>query len=1061
MQITQDHSQLKTNKNSNTRPKSKLAPTVPKINLCFVEINFGKIQISALIDTGSSLTIMDWQTFETLREETKSIVSISESSASALSASGEQVVFIQKACIHFKLGHLSWDFDFQVSRDFPLPVVLGADFLVKSRAMVNMAKQTLTFPFGTPRVFALVADQEDEPTNNEPFSPQTHLSEAQKEAIKQLINDFPHTITKTLGRTNLLEYHIRVNSEKVVRARPYQYSPPKLAQMREHIDDLLKRKVIRPSNSQYSSPAFLVPKKGGKTRMVVDYRQINAILDLESTPMPTIESAFQHLGQARWFSTLDLNAAYNQIPLDEQSKKYTSFVVPWAQYEFEFLPFGLASGSFALTALMDKIMGDIKFKYVFAFFDDLCIYSNGSFEDHLLKVREVVTRLQKAGLTINPDKITIAANHIQFLGHMFSNQNVSIHPDRTRPIDQFPIPKNVKQLSRFLGMSAFYARFIKDYAEISKPLNQLKRKGAKFVWGTEQQTAFENIKAALVASPVLRMPDFSKPFVVHSDASGSAVGAVLSQEYDGQLLPVSFASRALNKHELNYATLELECLAAVFALQKFQQYLEHRPFRLYSDCSALTWLLKHPRQAGRIARWISFINNFQFTIHHIKGTENVVADCLSRLFDNSEPTIVASPKEEEAEPATMSLYGIPEAFRDIAQHQADDLEVSKIMKANRKPQGYSVQQGILMFKEPNQNKPRVVVPRKLYDMLFRYYHESASSAHLGIKKTLARISPFFWAKDLNAVIADKVKACVKCQRCKQAGTTRVGHLASEIVSRPWEKIFIDHVVLPRSTKGHKYILTVIDAFSKFVFFLPARNTRADTTNKLLKTHIFSIFGPPKFLVSDNVSNFRSKQMRELCMEYGIQHIYTSPYYPNPSHAERANKNIKVAIRIFHNQHQQSWDQHLHWFQIAFNSASHDSTKASPASLFLGRQINHPLELQWNLESLLNDANPQPLERRWENALTSLKRARQLREARYNQGRLPNTLKSGDWVMYRENHQSRAEDGVNQKLLPLWSKPCIIETFTSPVTVRLVDPVNGKFLRKAHVSQLKRFFVPKY
>ena len=921
-----------------------------------------------------------------------------------------------------------------------------------------MATHTLVFPYGSPKIFNLVSLESGETASNDIVNLGENLNEHQKAKVRELVSAFPQTITKRLGRTNLVQYHIRVNSDKVIRSRPYQYAPPKLSELKTHITGLLEKGVIRPSDSQYASPAFLVPKKGGKTRMVVDYRGINSILDLEATPMPTIESAFQHLGQARWFSLLDLNQAYNQIPLDEASKKYTAFVVPWAQYEFNFLPFGLASGSMVLTSLIDKIFGDIKYGYVLNFFDDVCVYSNGSFEDHLIKVREVIGRLEHAGLTINPEKITIAANHIQFLGHTFSNQKVTIHPERTSPIDKYPTPKNLKQLLRFLGMTAFYARFIKDFALISQPLNHLKRKGVKFNWGPEQQKAFEQLKQALVSTPVLKMPDFNKRFVLHTDASGTAVGSVLSQDHEGQLLPVAYASRALNKHELNYSTLQLECLAVVFALGKFQQYLEHREFDLHTDCSALTWLLNHPRQAGKIARWTSFINTFKFQIHHVKGKDNVVADCLSRLFENQEETQVPS---SNTSPTVMSLFGVPEVFKDIGQFQIQDPELAKIIRSRNKPSNFSVNQGVLLYQLPKQNKPRVVVPSQVFDLLFKYYHEAPNGTHLGIKKTLAKIKTYFWANNLDQIIRDKIKSCVLCQRCKQAGNTNVGKLSSEIVKKPWEKVFIDHIgPLPRSTKGNKYILTIIDAFSKFVILVPTKNTKATTSISVLTKQVFSLFGPPKFIVSDNVSHFRSYEFKDFCLDFGIQHIFTSPYYPKPSHAERANKNVKIALRIFHNQNQQRWDENLHWFQISFNSALHESTGTTPSCLFLGRNLYQPLELNWNLDRLIDEQAPQtPLETQWTEAIRNLQRARDIREKVYNQNRTPHNFKAGDWVMYKTNPISSAADHVNKKLLPTWSKPCVIEVFTSPVTVRLVSPSSGKFIRKAHVSQLKRFFMP--
>lgn len=1053
-----------TNKPSSTEivpAKSRNAPTVPKLELCHVPVQFGDLEFNALIDTGASFCLLSTEMFQILKRDTNAVAKILQPTVHGISASGDPINFQSKAICHFKIGHLSWNFEFHVSDQLPVPVIIGSDFLTKSKTIINMANHTLAFPYGTPKVFSLISQSPDSPL--EPVQMGEKLSGSQKQQVLNLVKSFPSTITKSLGRTNLVNYHIRVNSQQIIRSRPFQYAPPKLVQMKEHIADLLDKGIIRPSDSQYASPAFLVPKKGGKTRMVIDYRKINGIIDLDNQPMPTIESAFQHLGHARFYSLLDMNAAYNQIPLDEESRKYTSFVVPWAQYEFNYLPFGLASGSMVLTSLVDKIFGDIKYNYVFNFFDDICVYSDGTFEDHLVKVKEVLSRLQKAGLTVNPEKIVLAADRIQFLGHTFTNGAVTIHPERTKPIDDFPAPRNSKQLARFLGMTAFYARFIKNYASLAQPLNSLKRKDAKWVWGQEQQAAFQALKAALVSSPVLQMPHFDKRFVVHCDASGTALGVVLSQEHEGHLLPVAFASRALNKHELNYSTLQLECLAVVFAFQKFQQYLEHREFDVHTDCSALTWLLNHPRQTGKIARWITLINSFKFTIAHIKGKDNNVADCLSRLFENTETTEITPPNPPESlkPKPTFSMFTIPDAFKDISRFQLEDPNISKIIKSASKPPNFSIKDGILVHQLPNQLKPRIVVPPTMHDLLFRYYHEAPSAAHLGINRTLARITPYFWSENLRQVIADRVKACVKCQRCKQAPNTQVGSLTSEIISKPWEKIFIDHIgPLPRSSKGNSYVLSIVDAFSKFSIFIPVRNTKAQTTTSVLATRVFSIFGPPKYLVSDNVSHFRSLTLKDFCLEYGITHIFTSPYQPTSNMVERYNKEIKIAIRIFHSEHQRYWDENIHWFQMAFNTARNESTRSTPSRLMLGRDISHPLELHWNLDKLVGDPGPgRTTDQEWAVALENLRKARASREARFNAGRSPNPFKVGDWVMYRLHHISNAPEHKNAKLMELWSKPCVIESFSSPVSVRLVNPSTGNFVRKAHITQLKPFFHP--
>lgn len=1028
-------------------------------------LQFGGQIASALVDTGASCSIISADLFNKIRDIKGVVVGKPHPSLStATTASSLQLALSHYVSLHFKVSYLSWTRKFYIAQQLPVDIILGLDFLDFTKAVINVAKGTIVFPYATPLVLTLGTPQNNSTELSEPKAPTigTNLDSNQKYQIQQLIAQFPDTITKKLGRTDLIEYRINIKPDLQVRCRPYQFSPPKTEIMRKHIDDLLKQGVIRESTSNFSSPAFTVPKKGGKTRMVINYKAINTGLTLEATPVPNIQSAFEFLGKAKYYTLLDLNSAYNQIPLHPDSKKYTSFVVPWAQYEFNFVPFGLANGSMVLTDLMNKIFGDIKFNYVYTFFDDLVIYSN-TFSEHLTHVKEVLNRLKNAGLTINPAKMILASNEIEFLGHVIKDHTLSISRERTKPIDEYPAPKNLKQVSRFLGMTAFYSRFIPDYASISAPLNLLKKKNQKFVWGPDQQAAFEKLKKALTCNKVLRMPNFELPFVLHTDASRSSISAIVSQRYDDALLPVAYGSRPTNEHEKNYSAFELETLAITHFLDKFRTYLEHRHFELYTDSNALTWLLNHPRQVGKIARWITLINSFQFTPFHIKGRLNVVADALSRMFEEVAP----DNKPNQTPPTSQQLhllFKIPEAFSDILTHQNEDPAIQKLirsLKSTKPPANYYLQNHILTYKTPSQTKPRIVIPDRLIPMLFKYYHTAPSTAHLGIKKTWSRIEPHFWSPTLKETISEMVRTCTACQRSKQAPNTKVGFLSSETPSRPFEKVFIDYIgPLPRSAKGSRFILTMTDAFSKYTVFLPARNSTAKTTVSLLKTGLFAYFAFPKYIVSDNGSPFQSKQFSDMCLEFGIKHITTTPYYPNPSHAERVNKNIKIAIRIFHSQNQVHWDSNLHFFMIAFNSAKHSSTRYSPAELFLSFQMNHPLELNWNLDQLLQDTNSKPdAQQRWAQAHANLQKAREARANQYNKTRQPADYRVGEWVMYRLHHQSRAVDKINAKLLPVWSEPLIIQAFTSPVTVILVDPKTGKTVRRAHVSQLKKFFMP--
>jgi hypothetical protein len=1043
------------------------SPVVPRCTPLTVPININKLETKAILDTGSTISIVSMKFFKTIQSNKQVVTSIQTVTNSAITANGSHVNFQYRADVHIKIQHLSWTFPFLVSNNLPVDVILGLDFIQYTNMNINAARRQISFPYDTTLMLydsgPSYYEEEEKHADSPTFG--TQLTQKQIQEFTQLIGKFPTTVTKKVGETKLIEYDIQLKSDKVIRSRPYYYAPPKLDLMRKHVQELLEKGIIRPSDSSYSSPAFLVGKKGtDKTRLVVNYKELNNIMEIPNWPVETVESAFQNLGSGTVFSTIDLVSAYNQIPLTERSKQFTSFVVPTGQYEYNRIPFGIASGSMVLSKLMDKIFSDIKYKFLYPYFDDIVIYSD-SVASHLKHLDIVLARLRDAGLTVSPGKMVIGTHKIEFLGHIFENGKVSLNPDRTKPIDQFPTPTNIKKLAKFLGMCSFYSRFIPNFSQITQPLNHLKRKGVQWTWGQEQEAAFQNLKKALVAQPVLRLPDFNNEFYLQTDASGSGLGAVLSQKVDGHLAPIAYASRPLNRHERRYGTFELEGLGVVFALTKFRQYLEHRQFHLHTDNSALSFILNHPRQIGKIGRWITLLNSFQFTVTHIKGIDNSAADFLSRLYEESNETHTethptAQTIEIPLEPQCFILTKIPEAFRDIITHQKQDNHLRKtrrMINAGQPPTNYRILNDLIVYQTVNQRTPRAVIPEKLFDLLFKFYHESPLGPHLGIKKTIHKINRYFYAPTLTNFITEKVRTCDVCQKSKQAPNNKVGLLASDYATRPFQNVFCDYIgPLPRTKKGNKWLLVVTDAFSKYSVMLPAKNSTAATTIGLLERGLFAYFGHPLQLVSDRGPCFKADTFKQFCLDLGIKHRHTSPYYPKPSHTERQNKNIGVALRVFHSGRHEEWDTNLHLFQVAFNSAKHESTGTSPAELFLGYPISTPLENNWNLDELLQIQDNENLEEKWQKAIGKLQKAHEKVKKQYNQGRQENLFRTGERVMYRKINLSDSTKQISKKLQPLWSRPLIINRFLSPVTVELKCPTTGRIIRTAHVSHIKKY-----
>jgi transposase InsO family protein len=343
-------------------------------------------------------------------------------------------------------------------------------------------------------------------------------------------------------------------------------------------------------------------------------------------------------------------------------------------------------------------------------------------------------------------------------------------------------------------------------------------------------------------------------------------------------------------------------------------------------------------------------------------------------------------------------------------------------------------------------------------MLLAYFHDAMISGHLGAHKTFCRVSANFWWPNMRADVFGYVHNSAGCQQAKHAQNTAVGLHSASPASKPLERVFIDFVgPLPRTRRGNVAILVVIDGFSKFVNLFPVlRMTAASAVSCLLESY-FPAFGTPEQIVSDNAKAFRCKDFKDLCFQWGVQHVTTTPYYPQGSLAERNNRNLKSALKIYHSRSHNRWDEGLPWLATAFNTALHESTQFTPDMLFLGREIKGPLETKWDLSSVGMNPDQKVRDVFWRQALDRLKQARDRVAERYNRQRREHKFKVGDRVMFRRNLVSSKPLNVTAKLMLRWFDPVVIAKFVRPNVVLLGNPDTGVIVRRAHVSQLKLHF----
>jgi hypothetical protein len=456
------------------------------------------------------------------------------------------------------------------------------------------------------------------------------LTEQQEREVRDLLEEFSGVLTELPGCTPLAEHDIRTTTNEPVRVKQYPLPFSMTESIKDEVKEMLRMKVIEPSDSDYTSPVILVKKRDGTNRFVIDFRHLNRVSVFDAEPIPNIEEVFSKLAGHKYYSKFDLSKGYWQVPMSMDAKKKTAFSTPSGLFHFRKMPFGLVNAPATFSRLMRKLLANMD--NIDNFIDDIIIFTR-TWKEHMNVLRELLTRLRKARLTARPTKCFVGFESLECLGHMIGNQRLLPHPDKVDAVGKAPRPETKRQVKSFLGLAGFYRKFIPNFSAIAAPLSDLTKKGLanKVRWTDAQEIAFLTLKKCLTSKPILKLPDVHGKFVLRTDASDRGVGAVLLQEEDGQTLPVAYASRKLLPREQVLSTIEKECLAVVWAVQKFQRYVYGKEFVIETDHQPLTYLNRTKVANAKLMRWALTLQPFRYTIRAIKGSDNVGADYLSRV----------------------------------------------------------------------------------------------------------------------------------------------------------------------------------------------------------------------------------------------------------------------------------------------------------------------------------------------------------------------------------------------------------------------------------------------
>lgn len=457
----------------------------------------------------------------------------------------------------------------------------------------------------------------------------SHLPKDRAEQLSGVVNQFPELFSDVPGRTHLIEHDVDVGEAKPIKQRFYRVNLEKRKCLDAEITYMLDNGIAEPSVSSWASPCILVPKSDGTPRFCSDFRKLNAVTKSDCFPLPRIDDLVDQVGSAKFLSKFDLLKGFWQIPMTHRAREVSAFITPTGLYSYTVMPFGLRNSASTFQRLMNKVIGDMCGCAVYL--DDVVVYSD-TWEGHVERIEELFTRLAGARLTVNLAKCEFARATVTYLGRVVGQGEVRPVQAKVHAVEQFPVPVTKKELMRFLGLVGYYRCFCRDFSSVVAPLTNLLRKDVKFVWSSLCQQAFDQVKSLLCDAPVLAAPCLQKPFELFVDASGVGAGAVLTQRDQlGICRPVSYFSKKFNKHQLNYSVIEKETLALILALQHFNVYVNgNANIVVHTDHNPLTFLstLNCPNQ--RLIRWSLFLQSYNLDVRYIKGTENVVADALSR-----------------------------------------------------------------------------------------------------------------------------------------------------------------------------------------------------------------------------------------------------------------------------------------------------------------------------------------------------------------------------------------------------------------------------------------------
>jgi len=789
----------------------------------------------------------------------------------------------------------------------------------------------------------------------------------------------------------------------------YNMSRDELLVLRKTLTDLLDKGFIRVSNSPAAAPVLFVRKAGGGLRFCVDYRGLNKLTRKDRYPLPLIYETLRNLSQARWFTKLDVKAAFHKIRIAEGDEWLTAFRTRYGLYEWLVTPFGLANAPSTFQKYINWSLRDYLDEFCSAYIDDVLIYTSGSQLDHQKKVRKVLQRLQDAGLQLDVDKCEFEVKSTKYLGFIIeAGQGLRMDPAKVEAITSWQAPTSVKAVRSFLGFANFYRRFIKDFSKVTAPLTDLTKHDLPFMWSKEADTAFLRLKELFTTAPILAQFDPDRETIIETDASAWSTGGTLFQfDVNGLLRPCAYYSRKNIPAECNYEIYDKEMLAIINCLQEWDAELRSvKEFQIRTDHKNLEYFMTVRKLTERQMRWSLILSRYNFTIAYIPGKDNPRADALSRreqdlpagitderlqlrMAQLIKPTMVqrgayshitlapvAANQNKEVDEGVTDQFGYLQSLPDDLQtlwrtSQDKDCTYTQMVATIRKGQrlfpsslGVRVSlsecslsaSGALLF------RGRYWVPDsdELRTKLVQVIHDSLICGHPGREGTMAILMRQFFWPGMAQSVRRFVRNCDSCGRNKAWRDRRQGFLKPlPIPDRLWREISIDFITQLPVSNGFMNILVITDRLGKGAIFEPCDDMTAEAVALTFIRIFYRHHGLPSAIVSDRGPQFVGALWSRVCQLLRINRRLSTAFHPETDGStEHMNQVLEPYLRAFVDYAQDDWARLLPMAELAINNRDSISTGVSPFFLSHGYHVE-PLEVT---ESLRTGKGVSPVQR---------------------------------------------------------------------------------------------------